>query len=389
MQVRSKCDQKRACLVGRMFRNLMLPILWDALETDLCCDVGLFNVLVHPQSNIITHVRHFTLNKCDDSTQVNDLQRKRLAILFVALPRDQLSVFQTWAGIDSHTFRIVVQSQRKLKAFGGPLSEEWSDAEIWSPYLAALEVIAAHIPQDAEQAATTFKRYHALLQQAPEIDLLSIGSSTPEVADISLIEFPRPTCETGEYGFKYLHLHDLQLGNNHTRITDYINLEKLSQLELAYCLDPQPMLQALAKTYAKGACALEDFNIYLPSHAEERAYGLGICHDIETLLLSCSGLINIFLGTSRFGLVSKDCIIHHSRSLQTFGIGISHAVPVAYKLSDLTDILTHCDKLTQLAIPLGIGTVDWVRLCHDVLNLDGTQPDQHQVNKSQATLVSV
>ncbi|KAH7411683.1 hypothetical protein DE146DRAFT_248946 [Phaeosphaeria sp. MPI-PUGE-AT-0046c] len=148
------------------------------------------------------------------------------------------------------------------------------------------------------------------------------------------------------------------------------------------------MLETLISTYAQGPCTLKKLTLCLTSHAVKHSDGLGICHDIERVLLSFRGLESIFLDMSHLGLVSKESVINHSQSLETSGIGTSHAMSVAYKTSDLAVILNDCTKLTQLAIPLGIGTSKWTGLCHDELDLQVAHADQQQVNNIQASLVS-
>jgi hypothetical protein len=66
----------------------------------------------HPQSDIMPHIRQ--LDICIQTNDPDTVDRLRLVI--GALPRDKLQTFSADDHIDTLTFQLLLQSQRKLKS---------------------------------------------------------------------------------------------------------------------------------------------------------------------------------------------------------------------------------------------------------------------------------
>jgi hypothetical protein len=112
-QVRMKEDMGAVCLICRPWKDCVAPIMWRELKTDLVpSDTRFIVVLIHPQSDIMPHIRQL-----DICIQTNDPDTvDRLSLVIGALPRDKLQTFSADDHIDTLTFQLLLQSQRKLKS---------------------------------------------------------------------------------------------------------------------------------------------------------------------------------------------------------------------------------------------------------------------------------
>jgi hypothetical protein len=100
------------CLVSRTWRDLVRPIMWSELETDLVpSPTRTMSALLHPQSGITPYIRELDVLDPADVEEGQD----RLRLLLAALPRDKLSRFRSDPKLLTTTFQLLLQSQRKLE----------------------------------------------------------------------------------------------------------------------------------------------------------------------------------------------------------------------------------------------------------------------------------
>jgi hypothetical protein len=125
----------------------MAPILWQRFESNLLTDdPQLFEALVSPKSNILNNVKVFgLLRDLEVDEEFSKAQQQSLITFLTALPRDKLTEFTMAFDLDQTIFRVIVQTQRKLKEVNILLSESLSELSLMdlAPYLA--DITHAHV----------------------------------------------------------------------------------------------------------------------------------------------------------------------------------------------------------------------------------------------------
>jgi hypothetical protein len=266
--VRDDIDQRNVCLISRTCRDLMAPILWESFGCSFSdYSTRAFEVLVDPKSNILPNIRTFTLLRSRDNA------------LLTALPRDRLDEFVSDVKLDRNTFRILVQSQRKLKTVDVLLAESLTGSSSMAKYLINLQETIAFVHVTPETAAGSFQMYHPLIHEAPKLNRLLISyryedssdTVSSNYVDIDRIFLARSDGKPPDYKLKELKLDKLNLGNHYANIFGHIDAMMLTSLELKNCFDIQPLIKSLCHSY--GACtpALRHLEIYVPHDTTENS----------------------------------------------------------------------------------------------------------------------
>lgn len=281
----------------------MAANLWKHFSTDLRCDdADLCDVLVHPKSNILPNIKHFSLEMSAENFNFTEIQRMRFTLFMMALPKNKLAEFVSEVRFDSTMFRVLIQFQQQLRSIAITFGESFSKPPVLSSYLIAVEDISIRLYGEDEQSAMIFKRYEPLLLQTPNLRSLQIRPSIPEkkrFPNVGSIEFPVVGDGSDRLRLKYLDLSSLILGDHHVRISNHISFETLVSLKLDRCALIPPFLDELIRTFTKGHSFLENLHVCYNSDYSWEGDHSAIMHIIERLLLSFQGLVTLYVSVSQ------------------------------------------------------------------------------------------
>jgi hypothetical protein len=257
--VRMKENMGAVCLVCRPWKDCMAPIMWREHKTDLApSDTRSIVVLIHPQSGIMPHIRQ--LDICIQTNNPDAVDRLRLAI--GALPRDKLHTFSADDHIDTLTFQLLLQSQRKFKSICikiefttlGRLQESHllsPDFRTWMISLTSETVaMALHMESDGEQGKQTCKTLCSMMQDYPNLEELDLVSYSHKYSLNTVLS--HTTGASLFANLAYLSLWGVNVASGGSDgFCRNLDLAMLQDLRMIGCDYLKPFFEGLSRFYAK------------------------------------------------------------------------------------------------------------------------------------------
>jgi hypothetical protein len=238
-----------------------------------------------------------------------------------------------------------------------------------APYLTRITHSHVYVASDPEETASSFQMYAPLIYQVPQMYSLGITTQYGEgFSDVSRLSLARHKGDSTQYKLRELYFTRLKIADQHANLFGNLDPMVLTVIELIDCVDTQPLLNSLAKSFTDNCPALYRFVLELPVNTVERDAG-GVGRDVGNFLLSFAGLHTLMLGMSTYALVVKESIVKHAKTPVRLGVNAHHSNSSRYyKQPDLVTILQSCSKLEELAIHIDTPVpACWTTLCHNLL----------------------
>ncbi|CAN9370570.1 unnamed protein product [Alternaria sp. RS040] len=357
--VRLKADQGAICLVSRVWRDSMAPMMWEELETDLStASAHSMETLLHPRSRILIHVRDLAIHGTKEGED-------RLKLVVAAIPRDRVRSIWAEFYMGTLTLHLILFFHRKIEDLAG---FEWFatrghselsdlDSEEHHEWMGSslLEVLSIRLALDTYMASEerVSNRLEAISRYCPKITTLSLfiypGSASRGAGTSwsSLFNHPKEAPLFPNLTVLRLRESSIALPEGQ-KIFKNLNLSKVRTLELRECYPLIPFLEGLSSFYTNNTGDLNELVIEVPTQLDQAPETL---QAMEKLLRACPQLKNLHLDFSRHGLIAKDCILVHRRTLISLSISTGQSGPHDhFSAENMTSILGACDKLNNLAM---------------------------------------
>ncbi|CAI9631112.1 unnamed protein product [Alternaria burnsii] len=354
--VRQRPDQRAVCLVSRLWRKNMAPVMWKKLETNLTSPgSGSLKTLLEPNSNILPHVREL---KICGLTFVHDME-DRLRLLIAALPRDKLRAIHCTYYITDLTFQQLLLSQRKLESIQVAtafthLSQEGDsyflsyDYHSWTASMMSevKQIEFDHSVEDG-QAEKTFRILRAAFDACPKLeDLIFIDSRTfpDSLQDIlSYATGGQLFFQLTSVTFEMLNL----VPHGSQPFCHNFNVTKLQKMNIMSCENVIQFLDSLTKSYSGMSGALKVLSMQL---LEDDPTPVETISSVEGFLKACPKLKDLYLELATCPLVGKDFLLSHADTLRSLVVSTYGPEQRVYSKQDLGSILKACKRLRCLAI---------------------------------------
>ncbi|KAI4638152.1 hypothetical protein J4E93_010462 [Alternaria ventricosa] len=167
------------------------------------------------------------------------------------------------------------------------------------------------------------------------------------------------TCKVSALTFQVLlqsqrRIEDIDIGGSFSTpdqpTHESLNLSNLKGLHIEWCIDQIPLLEGISSFYTHNAGQLEELIIALPTRMENPKHTV---QAIDTLLKTCPKLTYLQLDLSVHGLVARDSVLVHCKTLTELMMESGMTEGGNYfPIADITAILKACTKLTALAIDM-------------------------------------
>ncbi|CAN9352821.1 unnamed protein product [Alternaria alternata] len=298
--VRQQADQGAICLVSRVWRDLMAPMMWEKLKMNLStASPRSIATLLHPCSDILSHVRDLNIYGTKEGEDY-------LRLVIAAIPRDRVRTFWTHFSPETLTLHLLLLSQRKIEDLaifrcfitsGHPRPSDLDSEEHHEWMGSSLpEVSSIHLGIGPNEASDedAFYDMKFVSRCCPKMTCLSLFKnlgpasegflhSVSSVFKFSLAEeaplFQNLTC---------LRLFDLDIATPEDQpLCKNFNLSKLRSLQIKECDYLIPFLEGLSSFYIDCTGQLDELIILLPEGLDQP---LETIQAMERLLKNCPKL---------------------------------------------------------------------------------------------------
>ena len=376
--IKLKEEQAAVCLVSRECRKIMAPQLWFSLDlTPTTMSTAKTMALLDPDNRILHHVRRILVyHGPRDSLRCHSQEfESAIQLIITALPRDTLLSFCTYMNFDPGLLLNLLRHQRTLDRLEIPtrLSDrnpsidfQVSTHASWvSAALRELRRLQVHVGTvDCAHENCAY-----LLRNSPKLRQLSIMPEEPlgltrRYDEASLGSSKGCDAFGGPFAdsvvvqpLQLTHLQlrvDLKLPRPET-ILAYVNFSGLRSLSIDACGHVGPFLAALAAQFSQN-CNLIGLEIGL------RGFEITPDEDvrlIEDVLMSCSSLQRLWIGTGQARTVNTSYIVRHGSTLRKLGLSFNPEGSTYYSAQDLSLVLSSAPHLEQLAVyisPIEMGS---------------------------------
>ncbi|RYO48613.1 hypothetical protein AA0116_g12457 [Alternaria tenuissima] len=314
--VRQQADQGAICLVSRVWRDLMAPMMWEKLKMNLStASPRSIATLLHPCSDILSHVRDLNIYGTKEGEDY-------LRLVIAAIPRDRVRTFWTHFSPETLTLHLLLLSQRKIEDLaifrcfitsGHPRPSDLDSEEHHEWMGSSLpEVSSIHLGIGPNEASDedAFYDMKFVSRCCPKMTCLSLFKnlgpasegflhSVSSVFKFSLAEeaplFQNLTC---------LRLFDLDIATPEDQpLCKNFNLSKLRSLQIKECDYLIPFLEGLSSFYIDCTGQLDELIILLPEGLDQP---LETIQAMERLLKNCPKLQSLDMDFEGFcGYVGK------------------------------------------------------------------------------------
>jgi hypothetical protein len=356
-------DLKALSLVNKAWAEVVLPIMWKCLVTDLTPS-GRQDIsdLAHLRSNIAQHVRTLVLKGSRGNRPFTNLP-----LLLVAIHRDQLRELTSDIGIPAPTLVVALQLQTGIKMLKLPGTQALSVA-LQSPHTSgSLDSVANLV---LIIGSLTHEGYQTVWNRCPNLIRLQLSQSQsiPSAERRALhgndfLPPPGPDAlsnkETSSYTKKHrvLKLQELvvirmQLPSMFDDMFRRIDILVLQKLRLAGALGAAGFLKALAKAFAEGKPALQSLRIvrHDAQGNDEFTQNLGL------LLESFQGLRQLHVNCYGCDKIAVKSIRNHGKTLTDLAIFNGNMFRMEKAkctgAADIKGIASTCPKIEQLCLNL-------------------------------------
>ncbi|RYN45992.1 hypothetical protein AA0114_g8636 [Alternaria tenuissima] len=365
--VRQRPDQGAVCLVSRLWRKIMAPVMWEKLETNLReSGSRSLGTLLKADSNILPHVRELKICSVTFGHDMED----RLKLLIAALPRDKLRTIHCTYYIKDLTFQQLLLSQRKLESIQVATSFTNLDQRTESHFLSHdyFSWTASMMSEVKQIKFDLFRKENGQARKTLKI-LRKAFDACSKLENLILIDtraFPGSLQDILSYatgGQLFFQLTSVTLQgldlvpNGSQPFCHNFNVTNLQQMNLTSCDDVIPFLDSLTRSYSEMSGALKVLSIQL---REDDPTPVETASSVEGFLKACPKLKDLSLVLARCPLVGKDCLLSHADTLRSLVVSTDPLEQRAYSKHDLERILKACKRLKCLAInfpPIRLGSV--------------------------------
>ncbi|KAF2711101.1 hypothetical protein K504DRAFT_454107 [Pleomassaria siparia CBS 279.74] len=362
--IRAKVDQKKTGLISREWNDIMSPLMWKELHSNLLTSPRKsLSALLHTSSRALPHIRSLSIDWAHlNKWTIIAAAECNLRLLLCAMPKDKLLHFRSNSPIDASVLQFLLQTHHKLKSINTGLIDrrlKKTDSlveSIWLiPHLSNVTDIT--VAMRFGQTKGYYSGFRFLVCNIPRLSrfcLLNKRRVCPRVDIIAArILGPTPTVPQAR---RLSHLTTLDMSaidlSYPQALIDHLDLPTLENISMLRCNNAESMLQALSTSFSTGPCRLKSVVVDITQNTV-KAYGASSA--IDGLLASCSGLKRIIVHTTG-QLVSKDSIIRHGATLKELSLTkylYGSFDQYYYSIHDLTAILQSCSVLECLGLSLG------------------------------------
>ena len=355
--------------------------MWEKIKTNFRdAPASSLATLLHPRSGITGHIRE--LDICESARTTDG--ENRVVLVITAIPRDRPRRFESNCEVSALTFQVLLQSQRKIEeldiwgSFSTPgllnlVDLDSEEHHTWmGPLLSEVSTITLYVNRHEAPGDRIFNGMKSVSQYCPKIRDLSLNAaSTDNPDDVSVCAILAHAKDPPMFpNLTFLRLYDLKFASTAEQpIHESLNLSNLKGLQIEWCFDQIPLLEGISSFYTRNTGQLEELIFILPVHMKEPKRTV---QAIDALLKTCPKLTHLQLDLSVHGLVARDSVLAHCKTLTELIMQSGMTEGGNYfPIADITAILKACTKLTTLAIDmpsLGLGSISDPQ--------DGFSPDE-------------
>ncbi|KAF2118803.1 hypothetical protein BDV96DRAFT_677639 [Lophiotrema nucula] len=374
-ELRSTRDVKALALVSHEWRDIVLPMLWNTLTTDLVPTKTKELVdLVRPHSNILKHVQYLCLQKPaeKEAEDENDapLPGRDLPLLLCVIPKNQLRGFESDISLPYLTFQILLQLHQRMHTLrvvtDGHDAHHLLTQMAQSPW--ALKCFSNLKHLTVYPAQEDARGTRLLLDQSPQLETLELkhrGDNPPtsistatfdEKEDESRVSLLRKWAGWAEVqNDRYVALQKLAVHQVHLpKLLDgffrRINVLLLKELVLVETPTALYFLRQLAQKFKGGKPELKKFTL-----AEMDAESCPTFNQDTSLFLnSFIGLVELRINGVQQSPLDVKAVVHHGASLRILSLVTDDSFDLdakhCYTAPQFAQLTTGCPKLEQLRI---------------------------------------
>ncbi|KAF2865590.1 hypothetical protein BDV95DRAFT_599573 [Massariosphaeria phaeospora] len=373
-QIALVSDRKNVRLVCRQWADMMDPILWEILKTDLRPTAAkTMKALVKQHGRTLPHVRELHLSV---KPLVDDTIKNKLHQVLLDLPKYRLRTFRSNVMLGVHTVQLILSTQRYLKVFDAVISPYYpSKSRPYKDIASSLSCLSQlrRLSLSVLPAANDHCNYQTFYEYFPKLEELELYNFSPEVDEtedstshVNLVRLlPQNADPPALQTLAKITIRSMRFPTRPTVrkvFLRHLNIANLTNLTLHSCINMAPFLNAVAQSFARGcSSSLQVLDIQFYPDDDDDDDDNAELEATERLLDAFTGLKDLRLEMPRGHLVRQQCIARHKTSLEILGVYTRLPDPAYYSVPDLSSLLNACTKIHTLRLnlpPLLVGKVE-------------------------------